>query len=93
MRQDYTMRILKQDGRTKSGVRTVSTTTWPNQDHEGMVRECAELAHLYPAHNGYSFEFDPVMRQVRNCQTGVMVAERADKPYSCSVASEAYWSN
>lgn len=30
---------------------------------------------------------------VQNLMTGQWVQERADKPYSCSVASEAYWSN
>lgn len=33
------------------------------------------------------------MREVVNLMTGKTVLERADIPYSCSVASEAYWSN
>jgi hypothetical protein len=92
MRQDYTMRILKADKRTKSGLRTISTTVWCDRDHAGMERECDELSSMYPESKGYSFEFLPVMRLVRNLMTGGMVLERSDLPYSCSVASESYWS-
>ena len=30
---------------------------------------------------------------VRNLMTGALVEEAADTPYSCSVASESYWSS
>ena len=33
------------------------------------------------------------MREVVNLITGKTVMERADTPWSCSVASETYWSN
>lgn len=33
------------------------------------------------------------MREVRNLMTGKMVMEPADTPWSCSVASESYWSS
>lgn len=33
------------------------------------------------------------MVEVTNRMTGKKVMERADTPYHCSVASEAYWSN
>ena len=32
------------------------------------------------------------MREVVNLMTGQTVQERADTPWSCSVASESYWS-
>lgn len=32
-------------------------------------------------------------RTVRNLMTGAMVEEDVNLPYSCSVASESYWSN
>jgi hypothetical protein len=33
------------------------------------------------------------MREVINLMTGKPVLERADTPWSCSVASESYWSS
>lgn len=33
------------------------------------------------------------MREVTNLMTGKKVMERADTPWSCSVASETYWSS
>ena len=33
------------------------------------------------------------MREVQNLMTGKTVMERADTPWSCSVASESYWSS
>lgn len=33
------------------------------------------------------------MREVTNLMTGKLVSERADTPWSCSVASETYWSS
>jgi hypothetical protein len=33
------------------------------------------------------------MREVTNLLTGETVQERADTPWSCSVASESYWSS
>lgn len=33
------------------------------------------------------------MREVTNLMTGKKVMERADTPWSCSVASESYWSS
>lgn len=32
-------------------------------------------------------------REVKNLMTGQMVSESVNTPYSCSVASEAYWQN
>ena len=36
---------------------------------------------------------DVPMREVTNLMTGKLVSERADTPWSCSVASETYWSS
>jgi hypothetical protein len=37
--------------------------------------------------------YDKLTRKVRNVMTGQLVEESINTPYSCSVASEAYWSN
>lgn len=39
------------------------------------------------------YEKQVPMREVRNLMTGQLVMERADTPWSCSVASESYWSS
>lgn len=40
-----------------------------------------------------AYGYDKLFRKVRNVMTGEMVEENINTPYSCSVASEAYWSN
>jgi hypothetical protein len=40
-----------------------------------------------------SYEAQVPMREVTNLMTGEKVLERADTPWSCSVASESYWSS
>jgi hypothetical protein len=60
MKQDYTMRIYKVDGRTKSGERLVSTTVWTDRTAESMRREGLGVADLYPASRGYRFEYDEI---------------------------------
>ena len=37
--------------------------------------------------------YDKRTHMVRNAMTGEMVEENINTPYTCSVASEAYWSN
>jgi len=50
MNTSYTVYIYKQDGRTKTGERRVSTTVWTNRDAASMQREVDELyLHHYPA--------------------------------------------
>ena len=62
MKTNYTMHIYKADRRCKTGVRPVSRTVWTDRTEEGMVRECVELAQLYPAAKGYRFEYYPAMK-------------------------------
>ena len=92
MKQDYTMHIYKADKRCTSGVRPVSRTVWTDRTEEGMVRECAELAQLYPASKGYSFEYYPSMKTVKNLMTGKDIQIDSDTPWCCNPASETYWS-
>ena len=40
-----------------------------------------------------TYEAQVPMREVVNLMTGQPVWERADLPWSCSVASESYWSS
>jgi hypothetical protein len=92
MKQDYTMYIYKSDRRCKTGERLVSTTVWTGRDEAGMRRECAELFGLYPAQQGYRFEYFPTMKTVKNLMTGQDVQIDRDTPWCCNPASETYWS-
>ena len=60
MKQTFTMYIYKTDRRCKSGERTVSTTVWQGRDDAGMRREAQELSYMYPAKEGFRFEWFPV---------------------------------
>jgi hypothetical protein len=86
------MYIYKTDRRTKSGERAVSTTVWTDRDEAGMKRECAELFALYPAKQGYRFEYVPTMKTVRNLMSGIEIQIPHDTPRSCDPSSELYWS-
>jgi hypothetical protein len=92
MKQDYTMHIYKADRRCKTGVRPVSRTIWTDRTEAGMQRECAELSNLYPATQGYRFDYYPSMKTVKNLMSGKDVQIDADTPWCCNPASETYWS-
>ena len=92
MKQDYTMHIYKTDRRCKTGVRPVSRTIWADRTKEGMVRECLELAQLYPAAKGYRFDYYPSMKTVKSMMSGKDVRIDTDTPWCCNPASETYWS-
>ena len=91
MKQDYTMYIYKIDRRTKNGERLVSTTVWSNRTEAGMKRECAELFQLYPAKQGYRFEYQPRMKTVVNLMSGKEIQIEANTPRCCDPSSELYW--
>ena len=92
MRQDYTVYIYKADRRTKTGERLFSTTVWRDRDQDSMRRECINLYDLYPATQGWRFEYHPTMKTVKSLMTGQDVQIDRDTPWSCNPASEAYWS-
>jgi len=93
-RQDFTMRIYKADKRTKSGEKIVSTTVWAGRTASIMERECAALAALlYPAKQGYRFEYDPTFKTVKSLMTGKDVVIAADTPFCCDPSTETFWSS
>ena len=91
-KQDYTMYIYKQDNRTKSGERLVSTTVWRDRDDNGMRREVANLFDVYSPDAGYRFDWVPAMMTVKNLMTGEDVQIPTDTPWACNPASETFWS-
>ena len=92
MKQDYTVRIFKLDGRTKRGERLISTTVWPNRDEEGIQRECKEIEGMYPKSKGYRVIYYATMKTVTNLMSGKEIQIDADTPCSCDPSSELYWS-
>ena len=92
MKQNWTVYIYKRDKRTKTGERLVYTFVMENRDADGMRRECNELYDVYPATQGYRFEYLPTMKTVRNLMTGKEIQIAHDTPRSCDPSSELYWS-
>jgi hypothetical protein len=92
MKQDYTVRIFKLDGRYARGERLVSTTVWPNRDEAGIQRECKELELEWPKSRGYRVIYYATMKTVKNLMTGQDVQINSDTPWCCNPASETYWS-
>ena len=93
MKQDWTLYIYKQDRRTKTGERIVSTTVWRDRTKASMVREVHELVFsgLYPVPM-FRFEYHPAMKTVKNLMTGEDVMIPSDTPWCCNPANETYWS-
>jgi hypothetical protein len=92
MRQDWIMRIYKQDRRVKSGERLVSNTIWRDRTLDSVQREGRELLHMYPLSKGYRFEIDPAVKTVKNLMTGQAVEIDSDTPHCCDPSSETFWS-
>ena len=92
MKVDHTLYIYKADKRTKTGERLVYTFVMENRDSDGMRRECNELYDVYPATQGYRFEYFPTMKTVVNLMTGKEIQIPHDTPRSCDPSSELYWS-
>ena len=88
----FTTEIYKRDRRLKAGERCVGKLEYDRQDRAAMDREVRELTPLYPAAKGYRIEVHATFVTRRNAMTGVEYQERYDTAYSCSPASESYWS-
>ena len=59
-----------------------------------MDREVQALMRdLYSAKDGYRISIHETLVTRTNLMTGLEFQERYDTPYSCSAASESYWSN
>lgn len=92
MKQDYTLYIYKRDRRCKADERLISTTVWKDRDEASMRRESNEIYNLYPATQGYRFEYHPTMKTVKNLMTGKDIEIDRDTPWCCDPSSERYWS-
>jgi len=90
----FTIEIYKRDRRIKAGERLVHKSDWDRKDHAAMDREVQALMRdLYSAKDGYRISIHETLVTRTNLMTGLEFQERYDTPYSCSAASESYWSN
>ena len=89
----FTIEIYKRDRRLKAGERCVGKLEYDRQDRAAMDREVQALMRdLYRAKDGYRISIHETLVTRRNAMTGVEYQERYDTAYSCSPASESYWS-
>jgi hypothetical protein len=94
---EYTLEIYKADkrikkderyGRNRVGLRFVEVKDFApsTKDYITSVAEAKRK-------EGYIVQVFETYVTVKNLMTGAPVKERYDTPYSCSVASESYFSN
>lgn len=88
---NFTMELYKKDGRRTEGRKLISTLSYDARDMLHAESKASGL--VTPLGDDYSFEVHQTWREVRSVVGGQMVREHYTTPYSCSVASEAYWCN
>lgn len=91
--KDYTLEIYVTDKRTKKGERLYGKYEYPNKHSQWMQEEMRDLAAgLYPSPK-YRMELHETYVTRTNLMTGKEFKERYDVPWTCSAASETYWSS
>jgi hypothetical protein len=85
----YTVEVYKKDRRTKSGERLDFKSDYTTEDLSMLEHT---VRHTWPASQGYRIE---IHKTFVECVTifGHPFVERYDTPYTCSPASETYWSS
>ena len=86
----HTVEVYKQDRRKKTGERLVLKQDYDIADRTMLE---ASVKEIWPAAQGYRYEIHETYRWVQNLMSGKPTRERYDTPWSCSVASESYWSS
>lgn len=91
-RKDYTLEVYVVDRRTKKGERLYGKYEYQNQTEKWMQEEIRDLAAgAYPAPK-YRFELHETYVTRKSLMSGEEFQERYDTPWTCSPASETYWS-
>jgi hypothetical protein len=86
----YTLEVHKRDARRKSGERLVLKKDYDTTNRTMLEQTVRET---WPESKGYRTELHETFVSRTNLMTGQPVQERYDLPWSCSVASESYWSS
>lgn len=87
---EWTVEVWRLDRRLKAGRRLVERRSYSGKSREQMEQIVAEIKQ---AGQSVDVVLKSSYHQVRNLMTGQLVWESVDTPWSCSVASEAYWSS
>lgn len=82
---DFTVETYRIDKRTKEGKVLVS-----KQDYTDVT--FAQLERMYPRRPRYIVFINETYVTRKNAMTGQEFQERYDTPWTCSPASESYWS-
>ena len=82
---DYTVEMYRIDKRTKEGKVLVY-----KQDYTDVT--FAQMERMYPRRPRYIVMIHETYVTRRNAMTGQEFQERYDTPWTCSPASETYWS-
>ena len=82
---DYTVEVYKIDRRTKEG-KVLSYKT----DYTDVT--FAQMERMYPRRPRYIVLIHETWVERKNFMTGEVFKERYDTPWTCSPASETYWS-
>ena len=86
MKQDYTVEVYKLDKRVKGGRKLVAKMDYHCEDLRVIEND-------FPVKRGYIREIHDTYVTRRNLMTGQEFQERYDTPWTCSPASESYWSS
>lgn len=86
----YTVEIYKRDRRSKSGERLVLKQDYATDNLSVLEHS---VKHTWLKSQGYRYEIHETWVTRRNLMTGVEFQERYDVPWTCSPASETYWSS
>jgi hypothetical protein len=90
MKQNWTMYTYKADKRYKEGKRLLFTRVLTDMTEQDMKSIVSASAFLHRS-KGYTFEYFPTTRTVKNLMTGAMVEIPYDTPRSCDPSSELFW--
>lgn len=88
---NYSIEIYKSDKRLKAGKKLVEVVEIEVENREEAVAFAENK--MDGKGDKFSYEIHETYRMVRNIMSGRMVKEHYKTPYSCSVASESYFSN
>ena len=83
---EYTVEMYKLDKRRKEGMKLVL-----KEDFVDVPM--ATLERMYPLRPGYVVFIKETYVERKNFMTGEVYKERYDTPWTCSPASETYWSS
>ncbi len=83
---NWTVEVYRLDRRFKEGM-----VLWSKTDFTDMTLDAVERAN--PRRPGYVVKIFETYVVRKNLMTGLEFQERYDTPWTCSPASESYWSS